>query len=187
MSGKQDPEIGKAFVVAAEIGRYLRFEKDLDLLGTEDPTFATTPSVCDTFFYKDADQAARYLRSAGWRDAHVCDLRGFPATLEVISDNQPYVVRFHNREHFFVARREEKIVFTVLPYEARALTRDVAFEIVSRLKNEGVHDAEVIPHTYQIKNVEDEFESAWGTRFEDLPIEEPPELQIENYMEKNPR
>ena len=129
------------------------------------------PSCAVLFDYAEADVSARLLRSAGYRTAHAATLDGFPATIESIANSQPYAVRFHNRERYFKARRNDKIVYSEAVQLALPMTRDAAYEIVQRLIDIGYTDAEAFVHRYRIQAVKDELIEAWGPD-ENAPVAE---------------
>ncbi|MFZ1971494.1 MAG: hypothetical protein WAU89_01550 [Candidatus Acidiferrales bacterium] len=68
------------FLVAARIGRYLT-----RLIG-QSPITTQVPSTALHVGYAAADRMVQRLKDAGFPEAHVCTLRGLPATPQDIFD-----------------------------------------------------------------------------------------------------
>lgn len=68
------------FLVAVRIGRYLT-----RLIG-QSPIVTEVPSTAEHLDYAAADQLVQQLRHAGFPEAHVCTIKGLPATPQDIFD-----------------------------------------------------------------------------------------------------
>lgn len=68
------------FIVAVRIGRYLT--RLIDKV----PITTRVPSAARHFDYAPADRMVQSLRDAGFLDAHVCTIKGLPATPQDIFD-----------------------------------------------------------------------------------------------------
>ena len=69
-----------AFLVAVRIGRYLTRLID------QSPITTQVPSTAEHFDYAAADRMVQRLRDADFAEAHVCTVRGLPATPQDIFD-----------------------------------------------------------------------------------------------------
>jgi hypothetical protein len=70
------------FLAAARIGRYLTRLID------QSPITTAVPSTAKHLNYADADKLVQRLKSAGFPDAHVCTIKGLPATPEDIWESE---------------------------------------------------------------------------------------------------
>jgi hypothetical protein len=68
------------FLAAVRIGRYLTRVID------QSPITTGVPSTAQHFDYAAADRMVQKLRDAGFPEAHVCTVRGLPATSQDIFD-----------------------------------------------------------------------------------------------------
>lgn len=66
------------FLAATKIGRYLTRLID------QAPITSGIPSTAKHLNYADADKLVQRLKSAGFPEAHVCTIKGLPATPEDI-------------------------------------------------------------------------------------------------------
>jgi hypothetical protein len=70
------------FLTAAKVGRYLT-----RLIGRS-PVTSQIPSTALHMTYVDADRMVQRLKEAGFTEAHVCTVKGLPATPADILDSE---------------------------------------------------------------------------------------------------